>query len=275
MTRYQLTVEAEKLSRVSALRMGAPYAVVTVSGGPRDGEVLGETEVSDTLDPRWIKVIYVDTDPSVYLPINVEIFDQQDGRENRKMEEASFEVTSINESKAHTVYEELKGGTIIRATVVESLQGSLMPDAAVKLQFRLLDVKNIESGFLGLGRTDPFIEVQKKNVDLDAGIIQWIPVYRTEHVDDNLNPVFKAFQTTAEELCYGDPEWPLRLVLYDWQRKGKHREMGVYETCASLANLQANVATGGNADRESALPVDKKDITTALIIVLKAEVSVG
>lgn len=112
MTRYQLTIEAEKLSRVSPIRMGAPYATVSVTGGPREGDVLGETEVSDTLDPRWTKVIFVDTDAAVYMPITVEIFDDQEGREHRKMAEANFEVTAIYEAPTHTQFEKLKGGTM-------------------------------------------------------------------------------------------------------------------------------------------------------------------
>ena len=113
MTRYQLTIEAEKLKRVSALRTGAPYAVVSVSGGSREGEVLGSTEVLDTLvHLRWSTIIFVETDSSVYLPITVEIFDKKDGAEERKMAEANFEVTAIYQSPVHTQYEEVKGGTM-------------------------------------------------------------------------------------------------------------------------------------------------------------------
>lgn len=149
----------------------------------------------------------------------------------------------------------------------------MLPGSSAQLQFRLLDVKNIESGLLGIGRTDPFIEVQKKNVDLTAGVTNWIPVYRTEHVMDNLNPVFKVFGVSTEELCYGDPNWPLRLVMFDWQKKGRHREMGVYQT--TLEDLEHKVSRGGNADRDSALPVDRKGITNAMLIILKAKVVEG
>lgn len=112
MTRYQLTLQAEKLRRVSPLRVGQPYAVVTVTGGSREGDILGETEALDTLDPRWCTVIYVDTDPSIYMPITVEILDRQEGRDDRTMAEASFEVTAVHESQVHTQYEEAKGGAM-------------------------------------------------------------------------------------------------------------------------------------------------------------------
>lgn len=113
MTRYQLTVEAEKLKRVSTLRAGTPYAVVTVSGGSREGEVLGCTEALDTLvHLRWSTIIYVETDSSFYLPIMVEIFDKKEAGEERKMGKANFEVTAIYQSPVHSQYEELNGGSM-------------------------------------------------------------------------------------------------------------------------------------------------------------------
>jgi Ca2+-dependent lipid-binding protein len=110
--KFQLTIEAEKLKRSNPLRNLRPYALVSVSGGSREGDVLGQTEVvENSLDPRWGAVVYVDTDASVYLPITVEIFDSNDGRDDKKIAEASFEVTAIYESQAHTQFES-KGGTM-------------------------------------------------------------------------------------------------------------------------------------------------------------------
>lgn len=157
-------------------------------------------------------------------------------------------------------------------TCIESIQGSLDPTGQVALQFRLLDVKNIESGILGLGRTDPFLELQKKNVDPDVGMIQWIVAHRTEHVNNNLNPVFGEFQMSVENLCYCDEEWLLRLVVKDYQKNGKHRQLGILET--SLRDLREKISKGGNADRDSALPVmveGGKETTVGLVIVLKAD----
>ena len=163
----------------------------------------------------------------------------------------------------------------MRATCIESVQGSLDPDGLANLQFRLLDVKNVESGILGLGRTDPFIEIHKKNVDPVVGVVQWISAYRTEYVMDNLNPVFKEFDLSVENLCYCDEDWPLRLIVCDWQKNGKHRTLGYSET--TLRDLREKVAKGGNADRTSALPISIEGASTTigLIIVLKAEVCGG
>jgi hypothetical protein len=34
-------------------------------------------------------------------------------------------------------------------------------------------MKNVEPGPLGLGRTDPFFEIAKKNADYAAGVVLW------------------------------------------------------------------------------------------------------
>lgn len=47
------------------------------------------------------------------------------------------------------------------------------PSALVRLQFRGLDVKNVEPGLLALGRSDPFFELAKKDADYGAGVVRW------------------------------------------------------------------------------------------------------
>jgi hypothetical protein len=41
------------------------------------------------------------------------------------------------------------------------------------LHLRGLDIKNVEPGLLGLGRSDPFFEISKKNADHAAGVVRW------------------------------------------------------------------------------------------------------
>ena len=53
----------------------------------------------------------------------------------------------------------------------------------IKLQLRGLDIKNVEPGLLGLGRSDPFYELAKKNADPTKGIVRWyVGVERSVYV---------------------------------------------------------------------------------------------
>ena len=41
------------------------------------------------------------------------------------------------------------------------------------IQLRGLDIKNVEPGVFGLGRSDPFFEISRKNADHAAGVVRW------------------------------------------------------------------------------------------------------
>eukprot|EP00546_Thalassionema_frauenfeldii_P013601 CAMPEP_0178917258 /NCGR_PEP_ID=MMETSP0786-20121207/13144_1 /TAXON_ID=186022 /ORGANISM="Thalassionema frauenfeldii, Strain CCMP 1798" /LENGTH=272 /DNA_ID=CAMNT_0020590783 /DNA_START=69 /DNA_END=887 /DNA_ORIENTATION=+ len=268
--KFQVTIEAQGLKRVSILRIGSPYALVKICGGPREGEVLGETEpLEDCLDPRWSTAILVETEATKMMPIRIEIIDSED---DKVMGEAEFEVISVYHDEAHTQFHEPRGGTRIQVTVVESLKGSV--SGMMSMQFRMLDVKNVESGILGLGRSDPFVELQKRVSKEGWDEEKWIVAYRTYHETDNLRPVFDEFRIPMENLCYCDKTWPLRLVCYDWQRNGKHRVIGLVET--TVAELMEKVSKNGNADRSNALSITKEGKTKSegLIVMLKANIKI-
>lgn len=98
-------------------------------------------------------------------------------------------------------------------------------------------------------------------------------VYRSEHINDHLNPYWEEFRIGLEELCYCDLEWPLKVTVYDWEQSGKHRPIGEFEVTAE--KLRERVAVKGNADREQAfeLMLDEKAKLKGLVCVLKGEVT--
>jgi len=59
--------------------------------------------------------------------------------------------------------------------IVVSVEDSLRGQSAgsVTLHLRGLDMKNIEPGIMGLGRSDPFFEISRKNADHAAGVVRW------------------------------------------------------------------------------------------------------
>ena len=62
----------------------------------------------------------------------------------------------------------------IFADIQESIQG---PDQGyINLHFRGLDIKNVEPGLFGLGRSDPFFEISKKNSDHASGVVRWYAI---------------------------------------------------------------------------------------------------
>ena len=59
----------------------------------------------------------------------------------------------------------------IYACIEESIKGTSTGECT--LQFRGLDIRNVEPGIMGLGRSDPFLQVSRKNADHAAGVVRW------------------------------------------------------------------------------------------------------
>ncbi len=131
-------------------------------------------------------------------------------------------------------------------------------------------MKNVEPGAFGLGRSDPFFEIAKKNADYTIAHVKWNVVYRSEYIDNNLNPYWRPASIGLEELCYGKTDWPLKITVLDYNDNGIHRKIGEYET--TIADLQSRIAVKGNADREQAIQISKegKFKTYGLVCVLEA-----
>ena len=61
--------------------------------------------------------------------------------------------------------------TRIYASIEESMKGT--SSGLCTIQLRGLDIKNVEPGIFGLGRSDPFFEISRKNADHAAGVVRW------------------------------------------------------------------------------------------------------
>jgi C2 domain len=107
MTRYQLSIHAERLPR-GIFRKPNPVAVVTVTGGPREGEEIGRTDVvENSLDPEFTRVLFVETDSSVFLPLKVSIYND---RNDALLADATFEATEVAVAKGHLQEQQCRNG---------------------------------------------------------------------------------------------------------------------------------------------------------------------
>lgn len=154
------------------------------------------------------------------------------------------------------------------------IEKSKLGDAAGYFSFHLrgLDIKNVEPGPFGLGRSDPFYEISKKNADYRVGFVSWNVIYRSEVKKNNLNPYWKPIDFDLEKFCYGDLSWDLKITVFDHNDNGKHVRIGEYET--TVKDLQDHIAIKGNADREQAIRIGEEEDHKiyGLLCVLQAKV---
>jgi Ca2+-dependent lipid-binding protein len=65
------------------------------------------------------------------------------------------------------------------------------------------------------GKSDPYIDIQRQNLDGT-----WNSVYRTEVINNNLNPKWRPFEIKSSQLCNGDRNRKLRFRIYDYDNDG-------------------------------------------------------
>ena len=134
---------------------------------------------------------------------------------------------------------------------------------------RGLDLENIEKCVLGLGAIYPYFELSKKYPDPRNGQPHWVPVYRSEHIPDIVNPYWQPFCLDMEKLCHGDEEKKLRITVMDYEKRSSDRFIGEFIT--SVGWLKKSVSKHGNAGREEAFVVqDGNQDQVGLIVVLQA-----
>ncbi len=56
-------------------------------------------------------------------------------------------------------------------------------------------------------------------------------VWKSEKIDNSLNPVWATVKIPMHVLCNGDKYRPLKLEIFDWDSNGKHDTMGHVRLC--------------------------------------------
>jgi len=302
--KLKISLKAEGIRKSAAARFfrlyASPYAKVCFSNG--EGAVgsehflVGRTEtVEKNEDPTWYKVVHVDYDPNVNLWIKVYVYDEKKGfgsiKSDKELGNVLVHVNDLYNTCVTTGddYKIALGSSsgCLKLRAYESHDIS----QGINLQFRALHVENIEVGRLGLGVTDPFIEIYKKDYgtgpgtsfstmdshgDSGRGGERWSLVYRSEYMKDHLNPLWKGFSVLLEDFCDNNLDKLIKIKLLDFGKRSENSLLGEVETTTRVV-LQS-VVKRGNGDRSKALefisPNPYYNDTTSVgeLLVLKASI---
>jgi len=225
--KLQPTLHATGLKNVAGLGKGTsdPFAIVTLlaSGPGEKPRVLGKTEViKNSLSPKWTTSFSFDYSFGKETHINVSVVDEVTRQSDKPMGSAVFEIGDILGSRGSTMAKKLKRGGTLYARITKAPTRS-----AGKLALRLhgIKLKNVDGLF---GKSDPFFEVRRTYDGAGGG--SWTPVYRGEHVKNNLNPKWEPASIDVNDLCDGDLNRRIQVAVYDHERNGKHNAMGAFDT---------------------------------------------
>eukprot|EP00585_Thalassiosira_rotula_P011872 CAMPEP_0196159234 /NCGR_PEP_ID=MMETSP0910-20130528/46210_1 /TAXON_ID=49265 /ORGANISM="Thalassiosira rotula, Strain GSO102" /LENGTH=1212 /DNA_ID=CAMNT_0041424151 /DNA_START=160 /DNA_END=3799 /DNA_ORIENTATION=+ len=223
----QLSLYASQLKNVAGIAKGTsdPFAIVTLlANEPNETpRVLGKTEViKNSLSPNWTTAFLFDYELGKETHVNVQVIDEVRKTSDKPMGSAVFEIGDVLGSPGSVKAKKFKKGGILYARVQKAA-----PKSAGKLALRLrgIKLKNVEGMF---NKSDPFFEARRTYDGPGGG--SWTPVYRSQHVKNNLNPKWGPATIDVNTLCDGDLDRRLQVSIWDHEGDGKHDSMGAFET---------------------------------------------
>jgi len=213
--------------------------------------------IKDTLEPDWkqakISLGKLLTDGDISTKIRITLFDWGGSGERRRL--GSFDTTldelllrSETSIAARAMSDELpfaccdevgqSHGSIVvvdgdiaqeteqekeaRSTIFSSLD-NIDEYSTLEIALKGINLANMD-GFMGA--SDPFFIISSKAENAS----EWQAVYRSEHVDDNLNPVWKTARVSLKKLVGDDVNKKFRIDMYDFEDSGSHQAMGYFQT---------------------------------------------
>ena len=98
------------------------------------------------------------------------------------------------------------------------------------MQWKGIKLMNTDQSFFALrwfDKSDPLLRFYKK---IDDGTSQgnWLKVHETEHIMDNLNPLWNSFVISGDKLISGDYKKPIKIECWDWEKHGEYQFIGEF-----------------------------------------------
>eukprot|EP00548_Thalassiothrix_antarctica_P008354 CAMPEP_0194133326 /NCGR_PEP_ID=MMETSP0152-20130528/3545_1 /TAXON_ID=1049557 /ORGANISM="Thalassiothrix antarctica, Strain L6-D1" /LENGTH=599 /DNA_ID=CAMNT_0038828623 /DNA_START=46 /DNA_END=1845 /DNA_ORIENTATION=+ len=302
-SRLQLSLSAKSLTNLAGiLNTSDPFAVITVRGDSQDNPpvIVGQTEVVyNSLKPQWSTVIFLDGykfGVPHYVEVGVFDFQAKQVGENEKnlakqsseqgrlitsneatrdliragklphkvMGTALFELGQILGAKGNLASKSLQTGGVLFAHVERSRSDG--SHGVMKFQLRGIDITNTRS----LGRkSNPFFTLYRK-VDSPMGAT-WSSVFRSNVIKSNLNPKWEAAKLNLEAICNGDMNRAMKVVVRDYRRRGRHLDIGEFET--TMQRFVDAKNEGGDVDEDAGFTLHRNDKKTGNVLIIQAGVA--
>jgi len=197
------------------------------------------------------------------------VYDEVRKSKHKVMGSAMFELGEVLGARGNVKAKKLRpGGTLfLRVTAAPtSSSAGTAPAGTLHLALKGHKLKNVDGLF---SKSDPFFEISAR-IDQASGGLTWQPVYRSKHIDNNLNPEWPPFEVDVYRLCGGDLNKPVLIKVFDWEKNGKHVSIGSCETTVNQILGTALSGPGGfrpaDASKGFALKKRARQLTGNLIV---------
>eukprot|EP00092_Neocalanus_flemingeri_P003033 GFUD01003242.1.p1 GENE.GFUD01003242.1~~GFUD01003242.1.p1 ORF type:complete len:540 (+),score=118.50 GFUD01003242.1:626-2245(+) len=220
----EISVRCEELIDRDFASKSDPTCVLYVqrSSKPGDWTEFGRTEkIQDSLSPRWGKKFIMDYRFEERQLLKFVVYDidsnqtKLDAHDFLGQAECSLGEIMAQQSKGF-MKKLTKGGKIFVHAEELSSNKDLV---SMKLECQKLDNKDF------FGKSDPYFEISRANESNDYSV-----VYRSEVINNNLNPSWRQFTIESRSLCNGDQDRSLKFDVFDKDDDGSHDLIGSFQT---------------------------------------------
>ncbi|KAG6397365.1 hypothetical protein SASPL_143532 [Salvia splendens] len=242
-TQIELSLSASKLLDLDFTSKSDPMAVVYMKR--RDGklEEIGRTEVIlNSLEPSWIQKINITYQFEVVQTLIFRVYDVDSKYHNLpvktlKLQDQDFlgettcAVSEIITKRDRSLTLNLRNTDGIRGsgnkgTLTVRADETVASRNAIELKFRCSALENKDT----FSTSDPFLRISRASEN--GG---YIPICKTEVVNNNLNPTWKPLCLTMQQ--YMSKENPLLIECFDFNTNGNHVLIGKVQK--SVAEIEA------------------------------------
>ncbi|XP_040581685.1 copine-8 [Lepeophtheirus salmonis] len=226
-TTVELSVKCKDITNKDMMSKSDPICLVKQKTGVDKFEELGRTEqIKDCLSPEFMKKIVVPYNFEERQELRFELWDVDNIK--KKVEDQKLlgyvDVSLgkiVNARGIEAKIEKGKGSMIIVAKEASSEQSSI---GKLHLQFGASKLENKDT----FGKSDPFFHISKSISATD-----FMKVYESEWIKNDLNPTWKPFSMSLNDLCDGELNRLLKIDVFDYSSNGKHDFIGEFETSVS------------------------------------------
>ncbi|KAF0979633.1 hypothetical protein FDP41_001301 [Naegleria fowleri] len=245
-TMVELFISCSNLKNKDLMSKSDPIVSAKIGERQKTGEVfwsdLGRTEVQkNNLNPKFIKTFMVAYKFEEIQPLKFLVYDV----DNESSTLADDDFLGMCEVKLSDIVCRPEGLQI----PLKDKHGQQMGHGTITI--RSEEKRNARDYIVNIGlagrdlakmdlfsKSDPFFIISKS-----AGN-QFVDIYKSEIIMNNLNPNWKNFEITMQKLCNGDENNPIKISVFDWDKNSDPDLIGHVTT--SLSQLKQMSQNGSS-----------------------------
>lgn len=224
-SQVELTLSARNLLNTDILSKSDPYCIVSMKELWQNKyyEIARTEMIKDSLNPQWVKKVFVNYSFESIQRIRFEIRDEDVGVsdflgyfETTLADLVSYFGRQYIRKLLPKGDKKIDCGQIIVVTEEVSTCKRI-----AEIQFRATNLPKLNP----LIRNDPFLIISRSNEDGSFSV-----VIKTDPVRSTQNPIFKPITIRIATLCNGDFERDIKIECFDYRSNGNHVLIGTCYT---------------------------------------------